>query len=816
MAQQSKMSPLIRQLATTARHQKARRAVADSVAQQQPLVCAFIRLDEATADEVLSRHGARSWAQWGDLHIITVATDRLDTLAAEQTVSRIEARRANSLQMDSTAMHVNALPVYAGTALPQAFTGKGVVMGIMDIGFDLTHPNFYNPDLSQYRISRLWDMLDKSQTSARPKDACYKRDARNLKSQTSNLKSQSSNLKSQIPVGQEYIGREALLAKGCSADGQQHSHGTHTLGIAAGSGYDSPYRGMAPESDICLVANATTNNAEFIDSLDYDLFTSAMDALGFKYIFDHAQAEDKPCVISFSEGSQQYFDPEDVLLYAALDSMTGPGRIIVASAGNNGRKKTHLLKPQGQQSAGSFIHAGAEQCFFMLRASQHYHLRMATHPETSNLKSQTSNLKSQTIDSLVFCPSDIFNPQTSNLNPQISNLNGVPVYTDTLQLTDGPYAVMLAYYPSVYNERDTICEVLVTAPHRVGNSTAPLSLELTDGGEGDVECFVVLGELIENDINPQLCDGDNTHGIGSPSSAPAVISVGATTYRKSFVNFRGETQYYCTGENGQRGDFSSIGPTLDGRIKPDVLAPGANVVSSYSSYYLEANPNASTTSSHIKLFDHNGRTYLWASDAGTSMSAPVVGGAIALWLQAKPDLTPQEVINVLARTSTHNAPSLTYPNNLWGHGQIDVYRGLLDILGISSINPQISNPGTDNLLTVRPTDHGTLLITYSADLKSQISNLKSPLGRRTLATNGTQETSNLNISLFSLSGQKVWSTQISAQPKDARNLKSQTSNLKSQISNLKPQISIELSLPPLPPGVYVVQVGSLGSTLIRL
>ena len=42
-------------------------------------------------------------------------------------------------------------------------------------------------------------------------------------------------------------------------------------------------------------------------------------------------------------------------------------------------------------------------------------------------------------------------------------------------------------------------------------------------------------------------------------------------------------------------------------------------------------------------------------------------------------------MEVISRTSSHYDPSLTYPNNLYGHGQIDAYRGLLDILGIDAI-----------------------------------------------------------------------------------------------------------------------------------
>jgi hypothetical protein len=87
----------------------------------------------------------------------------------------------------------------------------------------------------------------------------------------------------------------------------------------------------------------------------------------------------------------------------------------------------------------------------------------------------------------------------------------------------------------------------------------------------------------------------------------------------------------------------------------------------------------------VAHFDFAGRTYAWNANSGTSMSSPAVGGAIALWLQAKPDMTTADVLGVISRTSRHHDPSLTYPNNYYGYGEIDVYRGLLDILGLSAI-----------------------------------------------------------------------------------------------------------------------------------
>jgi hypothetical protein len=67
------------------------------------------------------------------------------------------------------------------------------------------------------------------------------------------------------------------------------------------------------------------------------------------------------------------------------------------------------------------------------------------------------------------------------------------------------------------------------------------------------------------------------------------------------------------------------------------------------------------------------------------MSSPAVAGAIALWLQANPKLTPEDIKGIFSRTCSHYDTTLSYPNNYYGYGQIDVYRGLLDILGIDGV-----------------------------------------------------------------------------------------------------------------------------------
>ena len=193
-----KMSSMLRQIAHQQNHCQVKGKKARSVNRQE--ICAFIRITQ-DADEVLERHSCRKLAQFGDIYIASIPLSRLNALSHDNRVTRIEANRTHSVHTDILAGNINALPVYQGEQLPQAYTGKGVVMGVMDIGFDLTHPNFYDSSATNYRIKQMWDHIT------------------------------TDTLESDFYVGRDYIGTEELLALGHSYDGIDQTHGTHTLGI---------------------------------------------------------------------------------------------------------------------------------------------------------------------------------------------------------------------------------------------------------------------------------------------------------------------------------------------------------------------------------------------------------------------------------------------------------------------------------------------------------------------------------------------------------------------------------------------------------
>ena len=298
-----KLSGDVRQAVAENRVQHLTRGLNDS--RKPRTIMAFIRIEEQQADDLLRKYGCRKYAQWGDIVIASIPLGNVEALAKERAVSRIEASRRMTTTMDTTTSIINALPVYESSTNHPAYTGAGVVVGVVDVGFDLTHPNYYDTSASQYRVGAFWDQLSKDTVG------------------------------SPLPVGRDVVGHAEVLAYGQSADAPTQTHGTHTSGIAVGGGYDTNFRGVAFESDICLVGNLVSDNAEYVDSADLYKFSTATDALGMKYCFDYAQRQGKPCVVSFSEGYNPYLDEEDSLFAATLQNLSGPGRIIVASAGND-------------------------------------------------------------------------------------------------------------------------------------------------------------------------------------------------------------------------------------------------------------------------------------------------------------------------------------------------------------------------------------------------------------------------------------------------------------------------------------------------
>ena len=177
-----------------------------------------------------------------------------------------------------------------------------------------------------------------------------------------------------------------------------------------------------------------------------------------------------------------------------------------------------------------------------------------------------------------------------------------------------------------------------------------------DGGkrgwtEGDTDCTVgELGGVSENVIS-----------VGSYNTKMEYTTLGGNLYG---INNE------LVGGKGQLSLFSSHGPTLDGRTKPDVTAPGCLLISATSKYYASFSASTCAVKSGDDYYDAN---------MGTSMASPVVTGTVALWLQANPNLSPadvRDILNKTARHDTYTGSAEKSDRNSWGAGKLDAFEGL--------------------------------------------------------------------------------------------------------------------------------------------
>jgi serine protease AprX len=183
-----------------------------------------------------------------------------------------------------------------------------------------------------------------------------------------------------------------------------------------------------------------------------------------------------------------------------------------------------------------------------------------------------------------------------------------------------------------------------------GIEAISLSLGTDSSSDGTDSTSLAVNNAFDNGIAVLVAAGNAGPGkytIGSPGAAEKAITVGAM----ADVGEKGFSLAY----------FSSRGPTADGRIKPDIAAPGVNIMAAKSN----------TTSSYI-------------SYSGTSMATPFTAGTVALMLDSNPSLTPAQVKSIITSTSLdwgNSGKDIDY-----GYGRLDTYAAVKTAGSFSGTN----------------------------------------------------------------------------------------------------------------------------------
>ncbi|RLD37625.1 MAG: hypothetical protein DRI74_06240 [Bacteroidetes bacterium] len=608
------------------------------------LVSVFVKVNDKFDISEIEALNIRLNTQAGDLYTVNIPVEYIEKLLNIQGVEYVDIAKKAFPKLNDVRAKTWVDWVHSGTSLSQAYTGDGVVVGIIDGGFDYTHPTFYDASYSQYRISHVWEQ----RASGTPPTG--------------------------YSYGNELVGQTAILNE--ANDGiDEGSHGTHVASTAAGSGsaLSTTYRGMAYESEIVLVSGNYSNLGV---------------AEGISYIFDYATSVGKPAVINMSLGT--HVGPHDgtSALDEYFDSVSGDGKILVGAAGNEGADKLHLDYDFGSnETIFSFI-------------------------EFPYLSNKTNG--STYIDIWGEADSDF----TIAINLYDTESHEYEDYTEYISTSED--RVVSYSLDDSDSDGDDVCTVSISVEHANSNNNKPhIYLEFNNEDQdesGDIYDYVMLevvatnthidawcsgaGEAVFTKVgytDSRIIDGNTNITVGEiGGTANSIITAGAYTSKNTYTDYQGNNHnipfYNAVGEVAP---FSSLGPTVDGRTKPDISAPG-NVISAAVNSF-----DASYTDTGVDVVANvNDETNDWwfANMQGTSMSSPVVTGIVALWLEADPTLDYVKVKQLMQVTSYTDSFTGTVPNNTWGYGKIDAHETMKAIESIT----RVENLNNDNIIQIYP------------------------------------------------------------------------------------------------------------------
>ena len=551
----------------------------------------------------------------GGLFTAHLSLGEIERLLENPDVLRIEAAQTARPNLDVSGTEIHAPAVQGAIDSPPSYgglSGEGVIIGIVDTGIDLTHPDFLANGIS--RVVWAWDQTSATRTP--PAGFGY------------------GNEWSHAQVNEE-------IDSGRSVFNDTNGHGTHVAAIAAGNGSATgegqpgyQYVGIAPEAKLVVVKTSFLTSA-------------IVDAVA--YVFDKADALGLPAVVNLSLG--HHYGPHDgtELTDLAIDSLVGPGRIVVAAAGNEQGLPIHAEAAIG---TGAFETITLHVPRYTARAGSSNDVVRIDGYYTAG---EIVNVSVQSPSGVLYGPvtpgnDAIFNTEEGTILIE----NGVydPVTEDTnvfVQLHDG-----LADFAPAAGTWSLLFHHVSPAASRTTRSAARATAE--------VDLWLYSHTLNEP---PSFVSGRTASNlVGSPATADSVIAVGAYVTRTSWRSLDGHSYGYSPAPvTGTLAPFSSNGPRRDGVMKPDLTAPGMGVVSAKSG-------DAAISTAWVAP---DGRHML---TQGTSMAAPHVSGVIALMLQADGPLSKSHALARLgARARTDDATGAT-PNPGWGAGKLDARSAL--------------------------------------------------------------------------------------------------------------------------------------------
>ncbi len=584
----------------------------------------------------LRARGAQIMASTGDIATAVLPVAALAEIASLNEVIFIESSKTYKFRNDAGRVLTRATDVHAQFN----FTGKGVIVGVLDTGVDWRHEDFRKTN-GQTRIKYLLDFSVPGDTNG---------DGR-----LEGSGPYGGTLYSEAQINAALNGPSTVTA----AD--RNGHGTHVTGSAAGNGRGTSngiaagtYAGTAPEADIIFVKsrNGDIGNIPDIDALNAAVFIDSV-----------AKALGQPYVINLSFGGHEGAHDGTSLQEQAFDNLVGAGKkgkAIVVAAGNEGQDNIH---------AGGSISSSITIDF--------------------NVPTYTASAGAQN-DFVLF---EGWYPGNINLSYRLTAPNGTnygPVASGGNIGQDTPNGAIVIDNAGTANPLNNSKQVVIQIfDNTANNKPAAGNWKLTITGNTNrydlwLHSSTMSAVLTTNASASRL--------VAIPGTAKNVITVGAWVSKKSWTDLDNNPLSVPSAVVNTAAGFSSPGPSRDGRVKPEISAPGQMIGSTLSNEARPGGPysiwNSPISNSPNAFILRDNRH---AIGNGTSFAAPLVAGGIALMLQSNPNLDAVQIRKALTTTAKTDGFTGAVPNDQWGYGKADFLAALNYVTSVEE-DPGSSTP----------------------------------------------------------------------------------------------------------------------------
>lgn len=587
--------------------------------------------------------GAVVRTKLGQQATVSIPADSIPALERIKGVLRIDSGHKGHLKTDK-ARQATGVSLLNGPTLPDGatlYSGKGVNICLIDAGIDFQHPAFKD-----------------SQGRSRIKCVYLNNSDEGRKFTVSDPEAGDYTFPGSV------FDTPELIAK-LTTDMSGEYHGTHTAAIAAGTLSPQGFGGMAPDADLVLIP------AGYFDE---DLYDDEEDAIeeALAFAVAYANQSDQPTVLSASLNSHAGAHDGSSSVTHAIEAAS-ESLIPVFSAGNEGGYPIHLY-----QKFTPFKKSVKTLMLGIMDDDLGYHDMMSMISVTgitrtgSKVSVQLALKSASSMGRLTTVWQS--EPVTATLG---GDMESQIVSSDDDATLAKHFDGEVALAAGDNGDGRLMVSVMAEGGSDPSGTIDLYLFELTISGEDGTEIDLwddYAGFAGRNYFGLSgYVDGDSDISGGDWTSTDRVVSVGAYCTNTLMREYDGTTTDTSKPDDEEEEPFvlddiawfSSYGESFNGVAQPTVCAPGVNIVSAMSQYVFSDDADESML--------WQGGAY--TAESGTSMACPVVAGIVALWLEADPSLSLDEVKEVMANSSDNDDFTSGKPIR-WGYGKINAKRGI--------------------------------------------------------------------------------------------------------------------------------------------